>query len=706
MAPRRPAKRRASSRAALAFHAWLATLVAAALSACGSDAPSPSRMCTSSAACPAGSACIDGRCVARRDGGEPDLGPEPFDLGPLRMVTGLAVAPAAPMVTSIDGDRATLDLEALLQYDDGSTAPASSAFWSLAATTLGTIDASTGVFTADGEVAGTVEVRVEALGLMATAPLSVAIERTVIAPGAPADAPARFDAATRVDDPARRATLFYPLDGTVFPQNVQPPDVQWEGGVDGDLYRVRLEAAGVRVRAFVLHDGGAFRFDWPATREAWRAVAESTPEAPVTVAVDRLESASGTLVPGEARTFRFAPATIRGAIYYWDLGGGNILRIRGDGSGRETFMPSPPIRPTGSPSRCVACHAISRDGRRMAAELWDGGDFGAVFDLTTDLSVDPAPTLIPPSVTRFLTASFSPDNTRLVANAGTELFLMDGNTGARLPAGGAGLPSTGSAHPTWSPDGTQIAFASGHDGTWGVDFRRSDLGVVDVTGDDAFSAPRVIAAGGGLAVARPTWSPDSALLAYQHSEHSRIREDPGGGTPSIPRPGAVMLVTRDGATQWALDAMHGGARNSYYPTFSPFDEGGYFWLAFVSTRDYGNAQAGTRGTGRRQLWVAAIRNTPAAGADPSAAPYWLPQQDVSHENMAAYWAEEACRADGRTCATSGECCSGFCRDTGTGPVCVPPDVVECSETGEACRTNADCCEGAGDCSANVCSTLG
>ena len=75
--------------------------------------------------------------------------------------------------------------------------------------------------------------------------------------------------------------------------------------------------------------------------------------------------------------------------------------------------------------------------------------------------------------------------------------------------------------------------------------------------------------------------------------------------------------------------------------------------------------------------------------------------------MAAFWAPEACRADGRTCATSGECCSGFCRDTGSGPVCVPPDIVECSHEGEACRTDADCCAGEGaTCVANVCSTIG
>jgi hypothetical protein len=166
------------------------------------------------------------------------------------------------------------------------------------------------------------------------------------------------------------------------------------------------------------------------------------------------------------------------------------------------------------------------------------------------------------------------------------------------------------------------------------------------------------------------------------------------------------MTSRDGVTVFDLEALNGGARNSYYPTFSPFDEGGYFWLAFLSTRDYGNAQAGTRGTGRRQLWVAAISSSPSGGVDPSHAPYWLPQQEVTHENMAAFWAQEPCRADGRTCAASGECCSGFCRDTGAGPVCVPPDDVPCSMEGEACGSDGDCCDGAGSCIANLCTHLG
>jgi hypothetical protein len=73
------------------------------------------------------------------------------------------------------------------------------------------------------------------------------------------------------------------------------------------------------------------------------------------------------------------------------------------------------------------------------------------------------------------------------------------------------------------------------------------------------------------------------------------------------------------------------------PNFSPFDSGGYFWLAFYSTRDYGNAQVGTRGSGRRQIWVTAVSNNPTPGADPSHVAFWLPDQDPATDNMSAYW---------------------------------------------------------------------
>lgn len=677
-------------------------LVALALSVAGCSAPAPTPgTCASDTECRSGERCVDQRCRPGIDAGPGvDSGTPGADAGDAgrRTFVGLEIAPASPTVRCLNGAPASVDLDVAARYDDGSATPLDAAFWSLASSQLGTIDSTTGVFTADGELAGAVEVTVEALGATATTTVTVEVEHELLGEGVPTDAPSRFSG-PRVVDAAREASLLYPLSGTVFPQNVYPPEVQWERGADGDLYLVHLAAPGVDVRAYLLHSGGGFRYAWLVERAAWRALAESAPETDVTLVVDRLEAASGEIVAGTPRTFRFAAAVIRGAIYYWDLGGGRVVRIRGDGTGREAFMPNPPARP-GDGRRCVACHTVSNDGRRMAAELWDGGDYGAIFDLTVDLSGDPAPTLVPPDRQRFLTASFNPDSSRLVANAGNGLFLMDGNTGALIPST---LPTAGSAHPSWAPDGSLVAFVSNTNGGWGVDFTRGDLSVVDVSGD-TFGAPRTIYAGAPLVAARPSWSPDSQWIAIQHGEHSRAFQDPGGGLPTIPRPAIVRLVSRDGSATHDLAALNGGMRNSYYPTFSPFDEGGYFWLAFFSTRDYGNAQAGTRGTGRRQLWVAAVSSSPGAG-DPSHPPYWIPQQDVASQNMAAYWAPEPCRADGRSCASSGECCSGFCRDRGDGPICVPPDTVPCSLEGESCRSDGDCCEGAGTCLADRCSRL-
>lgn len=669
--------------------------IVAAVAGCDPSSTTHTRACTRSADCPAPQMCVDGTCRAVPDGGPVDAGGGGMDTGApndarVRTLTGMHVEPAAPVLTAIDGAMPTIDFTLVGEYDDGSTSEITAGIWSADARVIGSIDRTTGLFTALGVVGGTSNVSVTAGGMTAGTTVTVQIQRTVLDTGAPSDAATHFaPGVTMVDEPARAASMLYPLDRTVFPGNVYPADLQWSGGAAGDLYQVRLDAPGVQVRAYVTHSGAAFGFHWLPTPEAWRALAESAPESDVTIAVDRWESATDTVIRGHGPTVRFAAATIRGAIYYWDLGQGRIQRINGDGTGRVSFMPNPPARP-GDGRQCVACHAISRDGRRMAAEIWDGGGTSAIFDLTGDTTLSPPPMIVPPNVVSFLTASFSPDASRLVASFGNELFLVDGNSGARIASS---LPSAGAAHPAWSPDGTQIAFITSTNGGWAVDFTRGDLAIVDAMAGDAFGTPRtILAAGSPPVIARPSWSPDSAYIAFQHSQHSRAYEDLGTGT-HIFRPGSVEMVARDGATSYGLANLNGASPSSYYPTFSPFDEGGYFWLAFFSTRDYGNAQVGTAGAGRRQLWVAAIDSTPSAGIDPSSSPYWLPQQDVHDENMAAFWTEEACHMDGLGCAVSGECCSGFCRDTGAGPVCVPPDIVTCSHEGEACTDSGDCCPG-------------
>jgi hypothetical protein len=114
-----------------------------------------------------------------------------------------------------------------------------------------------------------------------------------------------------------------------------------------------------------------------------------------------------------------------------------------------------------------------------------------------------------------------------------------------------------------------------------------------------------------------------------------------------------------------LDNANGGVSGTsgFWPTFSPYTttENGstYYWIAFFSQRDYGNAQAGTKGTQRRQLWVTSVK-AGATTVDPSSVAYWLPGQDTTSDNAAGRWAPTACRANAASCQVSSECCSGSC----------------------------------------------
>lgn len=666
--------------------------------------------------CPPGSAC-DLDATVRVDGRVIDVAPldtSDFFTGLLRV----EVRPADALLVA-RGSAATLDFTVVGVYRDGMTRPLPFGTWSVASRALGDIDPATGRFTANGLMAGDTRVSVtvradDGPAWSADTGLRVRIEREIFVGDTPMSARSRFEG-TIATDPARAVTLRYPLAGSVMPQNVQPPDVQWEVGSAGDVYRVRLTKPNVSVTAYVTHTGAAFKFDYVVDGAGWRALVESDPASPVTLQVDRADTAGA--VAGTPLSFQVARGSLLGVVYYWDLRDGKILRIRDEDARREDFMPHPPRNPTpipGVPERCVACHAVSRDGRYMAAELYEGQGPSNVFDLTRDLTGDPTPTRFPiRSETSWVYASWNPDSTRLVANRLGGLFLIDPATGNRVTERSGTLPASRAVQPAWSPDGRTIAFVNNIVGPGPTAFSESELATLPVTGADAFGATTRLLQGSALstdpqrgsAIAYPSWTPDSQWIAFQHGPYSESDRETTMGAPRTRYPAGMYLIAPSGGAALRMDNASGTGADSdaYFPNFSPFNQGGYYWLLYFSRRDYGNARAGTRGTGRRQLWVTAITNRPTAGRDPSAAPYWLPGQDVATDNVSGFWAPQPCAPRGAPCAASSDCCNGTCgQDTSGRYVCnPPPPTAPCRGYGQRCGASSDCCMGL-ECAGNVC----
>lgn len=660
--------------------------------------------------------CDGGPCLDASSGA--DVRAAPLDVAALdgavatSLLVALEIAPSAPALT-VRGEPVTLDFQLVGRFADGTRGPLALGTWRSMNAAVGSIDAVTGRFTANGLTAGTTRVTVEvprdaAPALFAEANLTVRFERETFAAGTPESVRERFSAP--VEDPARRATLRYPLDGAIMPQNVAPPEVQWDGGAAGTVYRVELSKSGVRVGGFLTHTGAGFRFAWPVDAVSWRALAESQPDEPVAVRVD-LADARGA-VRGDALTVRLAAGSLAGAVYYWDLRAGKILRILDAPTRREDFLPSPPRRASDG-SRCVACHSISRDGRYMAAELWEGQGPSTVFDLTSNLAVNPAPSRFPLDRASWVYATFNNDSTRLVANLRGGLFFVDPATGAQVAPRGGRLPANNAVQPNWSPDGRAIAFVANYQGPGPTAFESSDLASLAVTAPDTVGASSVLLRGsslrtqpeGGDAIAYPSWSPDGRWLAFQHGPFSESDREVSGSSTRSRVPGAVYLISPSGGTPLRMTnaTFDGVDHDAYFPNFSPFVQGGFYWVLYFSRRDYGNAVAGTRGSGRRQLWVSAVTTSPRAGVDPSSVPYWLPGQDVRSDNVSGFWAPQPCRPRGESCQVSSECCAGTCGAGPTGAlVCnPPPPEAQCRREGERCGATGDCCEGL-ECAANVC----
>jgi hypothetical protein len=513
-------------------------------------------------------------------------------------------------------------------------------------------------------------------GSAAPAPKTVSI----LGPGLTSADRDRVEAATPVSDSAPR--IDYPLAHAVMPRTAFAPNVMWtpqHTAQPSDVYRVRLDRGVRRVEGYFLNAAG-FTNAWQLPEDAWPVVGDVGFDQSIQLSVAVLSG--GVLREGPPLTFRTVDAYLRGSVYYWSPNERRVKRLDVATATVVDFLPNP-----GSP--CVGCHALSRDGRKLAAQedKMSGDSLSYVaFDLTRDLTGNPAPTILKTGATYGdIAMGYNADATRLIV-AGTgqnrdffPLRILNSSTGALA----AQSRNANGVDPEWSPDNRFVAYTTQNGDA-------DDLMTVSVSGD-SFGTPTLVHGGhqgtDGPIDWHPTWSPNSAWLAFQNGVASTAFDNGKGGGDI--GPGGIWLVSQSGSGARRLDQLTGGAAKSYRPFFTPFDSGGYFWVLFSSTRDYGNASAGV--SGLPQVWIGAIADKPDGTSDPSEVPYYLAGQETANSIISPQWAPTPCRANGDVCSAGSDCCSGTCVGPAGSAKC--GTATACVSRGGSCDTNADCCDG-------------
>lgn len=442
--------------------------------------------------------------------------------------------------------------------------------------------------------------------------------------GAPANAGSLFGAATVTPSggsPANEPTVVYPAHETMFPINVSHIHHEWTAGGTNDLFRVRFEGPKTDVSVYTSNKA------WEPSDEQWDWIAESNRGDSVKLTVTALNTASpGTAYVSKSITLLFSAAEVEGALYYWSTGSAGVMKALVSDRIPEKFYTDPAAADKGT---CVACHTLSRDGKRLAVGY--GGEKLKEVSVPTRTAIVPA-TGNPTMSSGWTT--FSPDGKKILVASGGVLTLLDADTGAPIGANNGVVPLGGAkaTHPDWSALGDKVVVSV----AGSVQNKAVASGSIAILPYDANtgawgSLQTIVASTGGSDNNFfPVFSPDSKWIAYVNATTSskdalsaklRLVAATGGAPIDMPRLNS-RVNNADGVTNVG-DSM---------PTWAPSTKPGVFWLAFSSVRAYATLRAAD--SKLDQIWIAAVDPTKP---DPGYASFWAPFQAMPEGNHRAFW---------------------------------------------------------------------
>jgi hypothetical protein len=646
---------------------------------------------------------------AKEDASVPDLnGPK---------LTSLTINPATATLQSLNGATATQAFTVTAHYANGSTTSiaASDVAWQATNASMGTI--ASGLFTANGTLGGLVSVTATAKGRTASAALTVMLH-LVQDPGmVSTPIETALQGATTPDS---TVVWNYPYDGTVWPRDLPPPILMWNGGAATDLYYVRIESS-----TFELEEFSTVPPPAQLTPDAttWNTFTNST-TGTTSFHVARYDGMTATVLTDQ--TWTVAPSSMRGTIYYWANNLGRIMRIAPGATTPDDF--SAGVVPSPGNGCTMACHTVSADGSTLIAT---GGTFGGSYDLKMN-----APryglggTPDSPQIRQWALSAVTPDGQYVVADGlAPQLTLASGgeidvqgmfnaSTGAPVPSTTSGLGSELYYMPAFSPDGSSFVFVGDSDPNTAYWASTATAGALKIFAFNETATPMLtgertlITAGTDTTksvIGYPSVSPDGQWVVYERmsfedpSTYYNLTSFQPPDNPVATTSDLYLASTKTPGVEIRLANLDGdgypfaaGGRDlhlNFEPTFAPVAAGGYFWVVYLSRRTYGNILTGIPSS-EKQLWVAAIDQNPTAGHDPSHPAFWLPGQDVTSLNLRGFWALSPCMNDGQGCMTGTDCCGGYCNPgSGEGGAALCSSTSPgCSMDGDKCTTNADCCD--------------
>jgi hypothetical protein len=412
-----------------------------------------------------------------------------------------------------------------------------------------------------------------------------------------------------------------------------------------------------------------------------------------------------------------APASLIGAVYYQTYDTPN--------DGLYTVFPGANQPATRIVPGCLVCHSVSANGVSLSvgedaqANVAQSGTYSVNGDGTVT-QLTQSPFNLGGDSRGLSMATWTPDGKYVLRSqsnfwGGVNQFgwKIDAVNKVLTPVTVIGLgPGVSAYLPAISPDGLHYAFTNGVGdafGTTGRSISLMDLSIDPVSDYLRFSNRQLILDNGpgGSVTKFVSFLPDGNHIVLEEGES--FCPQFGEMLPTLDKTcqfysfqgstGRLYLIDTVSREQVELGLLDRGnaildRQRNYEPFALPVTAGGYFWVVFTSTREYGNTYTGSNV--RKQLWVGAISTDPSPGVDPSHPPFYLPNQSATR-NERGFWALQPCATDGASCQTGDQCCGGFCRpsdvtDPSSPTICMLPPVGSCSQVAEKCATSADCCD--------------